>query len=343
MSTTPAAKVKILVVINQSEDATLIRYALQKCGYKLYEAGTAALALQLITNHQPDLVLLDLNAVSVGQDDLLEYLRQHQVPTILITSETPGKEIKKFLTYTKTYTNLDHIQRPIDAIGLVLRVKSSLRQKEVLAELELIRRKLEKNNRKLKECTIFDDATGVVNHAYLANQVKLEFARGVRHNSPLAFLLVEIPYLRQINEDYGPETRDKLLREIAQLIKEQLRFTDMIGRYGKNQFGILLPETDLMAAKLVADKICQAVNKHSFSPFVSGETQEGEKVSDSETPSLKLDVYVGLSAYPDKRVAHHEELIEAARKSLSLVKEQDSPPAYLCGSCPGSQVVGIKS
>jgi diguanylate cyclase (GGDEF)-like protein len=342
MSKPSSIKCRVLAVAEQSKELVLIRYAVEKCGYQLWEANTTTLALQLVHDHPPDLVLLDVSSPSVGQENLsllIEYLQQQQIPLILITSDPPTQGLKKYLIHPTT----DYLRRPIDTIGLVLRIKSALWRKGIQTELDFIRQRLKESDHKLQQRTIFDDATGVFNYFHLLNMVKLEFARGVRHNTPLAFLLVDIPCLEQMKENHGVKAGQYLLREVARRIKASLRVTDIIGRCKEDKLGILLPETDLMGAKLVANKICQLIKEHPFSLPASAETPAAENTSRADKSPLKLDIVVGLSAYPDKRVANYEELIEAARRSLALAKERDNQSAYLCTDCLGSGVVGLKS
>jgi diguanylate cyclase (GGDEF)-like protein len=329
MLKTAPKKPNILVVISPSRDSALISYALQKCGYQIQEVENSESALKHILESLPDLVLLDVCAPVDEQKQmkqLFNTLQQKQVPTVLITSENPSQELKTYLTYPV----LHHIQRPIDAIGLVLRIKSALREKEVKAELELIRNKLDESHRKLQERSIIDDLTETASYGHLLSQVKVEFARGVRHNAPLAFVLVEISCLDQIEKSYGAEVMGNMLREIIQRIKASLRLTDTIGRFGENRLGILLPETNINGAKRIIDKVSQVVKANSFNL----PTQTKPTSSIGIPPAVKLDIYAGISAYPDKRVANYEELIEDAVKSLALVKEQEE--ALVSNSSPRS-------
>ncbi len=315
MMDTSYSKAKILIVIDPTRELALIRNIVQKYGYQLWETDTAEPALGLARQHLPELALLDITASSVDQASLaplINYLQQQQVPLILITSESPHAEVNRYLNFV----TLDYIQRPIDPVILMLRIKSALRCKKIQLALKLVRQKLEESHHKLQQTSIFDELTGVFNHAHLLSLVKLEFARGVRYNSPLAILLADIPGLNEVKEDYGLKVSDHLLREVAQLIKNALRFTDIIGRCKENRFGVLLSETGQVGAKKIVSKLHSTISDHCFDFSALAGSPEAKHLTTSGKLPLKLDIKLGFSAYPDERVANYEELLEAANRAL---------------------------
>lgn len=315
MTEITSSKSRILIVIDQTKELTLIRNVVQEHGYQFWETNTAEQAFELACQHSPQVVLLDVTSPSLNRDNLsplINHLQQQQIPLILITSEFPHAELNKYLNFI----TLDYIQRPIDPIILMLRIKSALRCKKIQVALKLVRHKLEESHRKLQQATIFDEVTGVFNYAHLLSLLKLEFARGVRYNAPLAILLTDIPGLDKVKDDYGAEVVDSLLREVTQLIKNSLRFTDIIGRCEENRLGILLSETNQVGAQKVISKINSAVSDHCFKLPASAELPETKPTMGSDNQLLKLDIKVGFSAYPDKKVASYEELLEVANQSL---------------------------
>ncbi len=315
MNESSYSKSKILLVLDLAKELVLIRSIVLRHGDRLWEADTVERGFELANQHLPDLVLLDISTPSVGQDELppfINYLKQHQVPLILITSAAPHEELKKCLNITA----LDYVQRSIDPVVLMLRIRAAIHFRKVQIALKLVRQKLEESRHKLQQTTIFDEATGVFNSAHLLSLIKLEFARCVRYNSPLAILLADIPGLNEVKNDYGTDTRDHLLKELVLLIRSSLRSSDTIGRCEENRLGILLSETGSAGAEKVVKKICSLVSEHGFELSALTESSMAKQLAYSANLPLKLDVRLGFSTYPDEKIANHEELLAAANQAL---------------------------
>ena len=91
-----------------------------------------------------------------------------------------------------------------------------------------------------------------------------EYARSKRFKSPLSVLMIDIDDFKKVNDTYGHTVGDKVLKTIAQILKTKLRATDVVGRYGGEEFLVVLPETDLQAALTVAEKLRTEVAKKTF-------------------------------------------------------------------------------
>ncbi|MBX3251937.1 MAG: diguanylate cyclase [Myxococcales bacterium] len=112
--------------------------------------------------------------------------------------------------------------------------------------------------------TIVDGLTGVNNKRFLLEALEREIPRGRRHDRPLTLVMLDIDHFKHINDTYGHLAGDYILKEMAQLIKNRLRPDDVIGRYGGEEFGILLPETDLQGGAVIAEQLRKLVAEHSF-------------------------------------------------------------------------------
>ncbi len=111
----------------------------------------------------------------------------------------------------------------------------------------------------IKTLSIHDGLTGVHNHAYIVGELETEVERSRRYNTFFSVILFDIDDFKMINDEYGHLAGDHALRRITQVIKENLRTIDMIGRYGGEEFLVILPETNLNKAVIVAERLRGAV------------------------------------------------------------------------------------
>lgn len=109
--------------------------------------------------------------------------------------------------------------------------------------------------RELKFLAEIDTLTGVYNRRKIEEILKSEIERSKRYGNPLSVILVDIDDFKELNDTFGHQTGDRVLREVARVISENLRKTDCLGRLGGEEFLIILPETTPMKARLVAERI----------------------------------------------------------------------------------------
>ncbi len=107
----------------------------------------------------------------------------------------------------------------------------------------------------LRRLATTDPLTGIANRRHFIEQVERELARSTRYGLPLAFLMLDIDYFKNVNDTFGHAAGDEVLKSMALALRETLRATDVIGRLGGEEFGVLLIQTDLEGAKLMAERL----------------------------------------------------------------------------------------
>ncbi len=112
--------------------------------------------------------------------------------------------------------------------------------------------------------TIVDGLTGVNNKRFLMETLEREIPRARRHQRPLTLVMFDIDHFKHINDTYGHLAGDYVLKELAQLVKGRLRPDDVLGRYGGEEFCVVLPETDLPGGSSIAEELRILVQDHSF-------------------------------------------------------------------------------
>ncbi len=120
--------------------------------------------------------------------------------------------------------------------------------------------------------TIVDGLTGVNNKRYLMDSLEREIPRARRHARPLSMVMFDIDHFKKVNDSFGHLAGDYVLKEMAGVVKARLRPDDILGRYGGEEFAILLPETSVQGAITIAEELRKLVAEHRF--IFEGETIE---------------------------------------------------------------------
>jgi diguanylate cyclase (GGDEF)-like protein len=167
------------------------------------------------------------------------------------------------------------------------------------------------NRERLLISGLTDPLTELHNRRYLDRRLSEELARASRYRLPLSCLFIDADHFKQINDNHGHQVGDSVLRELADRIRSQLRASDVATRYGGEEFALLLPQTNLSEALLLAERIRQAVASLPMG-FDDGQ-------------SLRLTVSIGVSeTLPMLGKPHHREvgehLLNSADQALYLAK-----------------------
>ena len=153
-----------------------------------------------------------------------------------------------------------------------------------MSMLNDISKKLMDSNVKLKELATTDELTSLFNRRYFDLRLVEESSRSDRYNEELSLVMIDFDDFKKHNDAHGHLTGDKLLRDMADLIRQSVRKSDMVFRYGGDEFAILVPGCNTAKAEMVANKLVENVSGHSF------ETLEGQ-------PLGKITISCGVATY----------------------------------------------
>lgn len=160
----------------------------------------------------------------------------------------------------------------------------------------------------LQELVAGDALTGLYNYRHFKTVLRTEMDRSKRSGAPTTLVMLDVDHFKGVTDAHGHEAGNQVLRQLADILRRELRTTDVVARYGGDVFIIVFPETHLNLAIKVAERIRQEVEK---TPFIVGH----------ENHELRLTASMGASVYLKTSVLDLEEFVESVDKYLYEAKQ----------------------
>jgi len=297
---------RILIVDDHEDNIELLRARLEARGYCIDTAMDGEQALARVANTAPDLILLDVMMPRIDGFEVVRRLKADKtLPFIPIILQTALDSTEHKVEGLDAGAD-DYITKPINFAELEARVKSMLRIKALQDALEERERELSEVNSQLLKMAQTDSLTELDNRRYLEQRLDEMFEHSRRLREPVAVVLCDLDRFKSVNDTYGHQVGDVVLKELARILKKEAREIDRVGRYGGEEFMLLLPGTVLDAAVTFAERVRKAVEAHTFS-FDGG--------------TLQRTMSCGVAAWPHPRIADCDALVKAADDALYVAKE----------------------
>jgi two-component system, cell cycle response regulator len=222
------------------------------------------------------------------------------------------KEIDEILAIlpervTETISQFDlSIEAPISYVEALLKANEELA--ETNTRYEHLNRELEDANRKLKKMALVDGLTGLANRRSFDEALARECDRLKRYGGSLTLALADVDHFQTCNDTYGHLMGDDLLRDVGAIVAGSIRSSDLASRYGGDEFAVILPETDISAARLVLERLRAEIEKRVF------QTEKGP---------VRVTTSFGLAALNRDSDTHSPSLLlKQAASMLYLAKQQ---------------------
>lgn len=281
----------LLVVDDNPNNVRLLQDILEDEAFTVCTASRGDQLLELARDMRPDAILLDIMMPGIDGFEVCRILKQEyltqDIPVLMVTAKTEGSDLKKALELGA----FDFIKKPIDEVEVIARVQSALRFKE--------------REDRLRELASKDGLTGVYNHALLIELFDKECRKQSRSGGALSFVMLDIDRFKQVNDTYGHQAGDRILKEFARIVLSSVRSTDTIGRYGGEEFGLVLPEANARQSYLLCERIREQVKDHLFS---TGSEQ------------IRITVSAGIYTSEEGTDSRPEEMIKKADHVLYRAK-----------------------
>jgi diguanylate cyclase (GGDEF)-like protein len=297
---------RILVVDDHEDNIELLRARLEAWGYEVDAARNGTEALDRVRDVPPDLILLDVMMPNIDGNEVARRIKQNPaLPFIPIIMQTALDSTDSKVEGLEAGAD-DYITKPIEFAELKARLRSMLRIKRLQEELEERERQLLEANERLRHMSRTDGLTGLDNRRYIEQQLDQMYAHGERLAEPLSCVMCDLDRFKSVNDTHGHHAGDAVLKQFAGILKREAREIDRVGRYGGEEFIVLLPGTVLDAAVTFAERVRKSVEAHTF-VFDGG--------------SIRRTASFGVAGWPHPRVTHCDGLVRAADDALYVAKE----------------------
>ncbi len=317
----PSKSSTILLLAPQLEKSGSLQRLRKESSYQLLEISQPTELVQRIEEEKADLILVDGSLPGLSLKDLVIKARGVDPDLsimVMMSSQSvgapPKSDRKSALQGKEAKRNLwkigidDLIFNHASPEELAHRVARSLRLRRLSIRCE----DLTQQNQELWQLAVTDGLTRLMNRRHFNERLHSEFARLRRFGGKLGCIMADIDLFKKVNDTYGHMTGDRVLRQIADLMKSNVRTIDTVARYGGEEFILMMTETVGEGLAYAANKLRKAIESFDFRETADNHDEPGPE---------QITISLGTSEYPDKRVKTPEQLIELADHALYQAKE----------------------
>lgn len=232
------APLRVLIVDDDELLAQRYRLVLEDAGMQAQWVSRHLEVMGALEKLRPDVLLMDLHMPGYAGDELARAIRYgadwQSMPIVFLSAETDAG-----LQHHAMRSGADDfLVKPISDVQLVAGVRARGQRARKLAQL-----------------MSQDSLTGLLKHASIKDRLAQELARARRSNQPLALAMVDIDHFKNVNDKWGHPTGDQVIKTLSQMLRQRLRRMDCVGRYGGEEFLVVLPECTVENARRILDDI----------------------------------------------------------------------------------------
>jgi two-component system, cell cycle response regulator len=308
----PPPRLRVLLAEADDEVRTAARRVLLDSGYDVAEARDGYTATELALDFQPDMMLMAWQLQDASGQELVRTLRKTRIGRAIYVLALSERRDEDFMIEAYEAGVDAVVAKPINPRLLQARLKAACRLTSLHQEIEHDREEIRHfaaelavSNRRLQEVALMDSLTGFPNRRFFSDRLIQEWASTSRTSRPLSCLMIDIDQFKTINDTYGHDVGDSVLRQVSAAIRQGLRSHDVVARTGGDEFLVMCPDTTLDAAVGCAERVRMAVER---AEVVSGMLH------------LRITISAG-AATRNPSVVDTDALIKRADQGLYLAKQ----------------------
>lgn len=301
-SVAPIAAGELLIVADEATRRLVVhQIGLLAMHASQAESADRALSVAMEKASSLDCVIVDLGCAGLDGWELLKRLRQvpetAAIPVVVVLGRPPSElDMLKLLDAGV----MDHLVKPLSPTLLCAKIRA-------ISERSRMQRELKNKLRFALEYSAHDALTGLYNRRYFERRLREELAHAKRHPRPFSLILVDIDHFKLVNDTYGHEDGDRVLRHVAEVLGGALREDDVACRFGGEEFVILLRATSGPAARVVANRLRVSV------------ATKGVTLSATEEPR-HVTLSGGVAAADERNGYDGDNIVDRADKALYRAK-----------------------
>lgn len=231
----------VLIVEDSSVNSRLCEKLLNKKGFATVVCSDAEKAIKYINIESPDLILLDIVMPGIDGYEFCSLIKNNlkikDTPIIFLSAMDDEKSIIKGFECG----GVDFVTKPFRHQELLARIRTHVELKQA--------------KEKLLRMATTDELTCLANRRHFMERLHEEYERSRRNESEFTMLMIDIDYFKNINDTYGHQAGDIVLRRLSDTMKNNLRLSDILGRIGGEEFAILLPDTEIREGMAIAERL----------------------------------------------------------------------------------------
>jgi diguanylate cyclase (GGDEF)-like protein len=247
MATKVDTEIRLLLVEDEPTQQLLMQRLLQGVGYSVDVASNGEDALKMIKTGRYPLVLTDWEMPGMDGATLCRLVREANLPSVYILLLTSHGAVAHAVAGLRAGAN-DFIRKPADETELVARLDAGRR-------VVLLEQSLRDANTQIEHLSVTDPLLSIFNRRYLHERLPAQASRARRYGNSLSVVMADLDHFKKINDTFGHQIGDAVLQHAVKLARSALRQTDWMARYGGEEFVIVLPETPLLGAYSVAERM----------------------------------------------------------------------------------------
>lgn len=298
----------ILIVDDQPSNLSTLDSLFEQTGedYEILQALNGESALRIAEAERPDLAIIDWDMPGMSGIELTRALKSRpETEDIMVIMCSGVMMTAQHLQTALEAGASDYVRKPVDEVELQARTRSMIKLGESYKTIKKQHRELQDSFAQMEVLAKTGPLTKLANRRAFLERSETIWQVANRSERPFGLLLADLDHFKRVNDQYGHASGDRLLQQVAARLTSSVRAQDVVGRWGGEEFIVLLPETDLAGSLNLAEKIRLNIETTAF---------------DLQEMTLKASLSIGVSHYEkglslEKCIQHADEALYQSKES----------------------------